>query len=143
LIREEDKNRFANRVKRTARAQRTPLDPLLVRFLYSRALKRKEKIGDFDPPKRGSFKEKNRLKRKELSTNAPALASSNASPSLNAELPEILLFEPEAMANAQPEASNVAPTSLLKLEPFVPFDDFESKGASSFPCIELVLFTVP
>jgi hypothetical protein len=143
LIREEDKNRFANRVKRTARAQRTPLDPLFVRFLYSRALKRKEKIGDFDPPKRGSFKEKNRLKRKELSTNAPALASSNASPSLNAELPEILLFEPEAMANAQPEASNVAPTSLLKLEPFVPFDDFESKGASSFPCIELVLFTVP
>jgi hypothetical protein len=143
LIREEDKNRFANRVKCTARAQRTPLDPLLVRFLYSRALKRKEKIGDFDPPKRGSFKEKNRLKRKELSTNAPALASSNASPSLNAELPEILLFEPEAMANAQPEASNVATPILLKLEPFVPFDDFESKGASSFPCIELVLFTVP
>jgi hypothetical protein len=144
LIREEDKNRFANRVKCTARAQRTPLDPLLVRFLYSRALKRKEKIGDFDPPKRGSFKEKNRLKRKELSTNAPALASSNASPSLNAELPTPeILFEPEAMANAQPEASNVAPTSLLKLEPFVPFDDFESKGASSFPCIELVLFTVP
>ena len=71
------------------------------------------------------------------------MASSNASPSLIAELPEILLFEPEAMANAQPEASNVAPTSLLKLEPFVPFDDFESKGASSFPCKELVLFTVP
>jgi hypothetical protein len=48
------------------------------------------------------------------------------------------------MANAQPEASNVAPTSLLKLEPFVPFDDdFESNGASSFPFIELVLFTVP
>jgi len=88
------------------------------------------------------------LKRKELSTNAPALASSNASPSLIAELlnpPEILLFEPEAMANAQPEASNVAPTSLLKLEPFpfVPFDDFESNGASSFPFKELVLFTVP
>tara|TARA_B100001758_G_C18019863_1_gene407446 strand:+ start:40 stop:468 length:429 start_codon:yes stop_codon:yes gene_type:complete len=142
LIREEDKNRFANRVKRTARAQRTPLDPLFVRFLYSRALKRKEKIGDFDPPKRGSFKEEYYLKRT-FYENAPALASSNASPSLNAELPEILLFEPEAMANAQPEASNVAPTSLLKLEPFVPFDDFESKGASSFPCIELVLFTVP
>ena len=59
LIREEDKNRPANCVKRTARAQRTPLDPFFVRFLYSRALKRKEKIGDFDPPKRGSFKEKN------------------------------------------------------------------------------------
>ena len=76
------------------------------------------------------------------------MASSNASPSLIAELlnpPEILLFEPEAMANAQPEASNVAPTSLLKLEPFpfVPFDDFESNGASSFPFKELVLFTVP
>jgi hypothetical protein len=145
LIREEDKNRFANRVKRTARAQRTPLDPLLVRFLYSRALKRKEKIGDFDPPKRGSFKEKNTKTKRTFYENAPALASSNASPSLNAELPTPLeiLFEPEAMANAQPEASNVAPTSLLKLEPFVPFDDFESKGASSFPCIELVLFTVP
>jgi hypothetical protein len=57
LIREEDKNRFANRVKRTARTQRTPLDPFFVRFLLSRALKIKEKIGDFDPPKRGSFKE--------------------------------------------------------------------------------------
>jgi hypothetical protein len=53
------------------------------------------------------------------------------------------LFEPEAMANAQPEASNVATPILLKLEPFVPFDDdFESKGASSFPFMEL-LFTVP
>jgi len=57
LSREEDKNRPANCVKRTARAQRTPLDPFFVLFLLSRALKRKEKIGDFDPPKRGSFKE--------------------------------------------------------------------------------------
>ena len=67
-------------------------------------------------------------------TNAPALASSNASPSRIAELPTPeILFEPEAMANAAPEASNVAPTILLKLlEPF-PFVDFESKGASSFP----------
>jgi len=87
---------------------------------------------------------KNGLKRKELSTNAPALASSNASPSLIAELlnPPEILFEPEAMANAAPEASNVATPMRLKLEPFVPFDDFESKGASSFPFMEL-LFTVP
>ena len=63
MIREEDKNRFANRVKRTARTQRTPLDPFFVRFLLSRALKRKEKIGDFDPPKRGSLKKNTKTKR--------------------------------------------------------------------------------
>jgi hypothetical protein len=113
-------------------------------FLLSRTLKRKEKIGDFDPPKRGSnpsFKEEYYEKN---FTNAPALASSNASPSRIAELPTPeILFEPEAMANAAPEASNVAPTILLKLlEPF-PFVDFESKGASSFPSIVELLFTVP
>jgi hypothetical protein len=72
------------------------------------------------------------------------LASSNASPSLIAEEPTEILFEEEAMANAAPEASNVATPILLKLEleaAFVPFD-FESKGASSFPLMEL-LFTVP
>ena len=56
----EDKNRPAKRAKCTAQTQRTPLDHPFALLLLSRALKRKEKIGDFDPPKRGSnpsFKE--------------------------------------------------------------------------------------